>query len=187
VNKLVDLVGFTLGPKGQNVVLESKYGSPRIVNDGKIEEIDVEEGIQEDEMDTSKDEEDIQEDEIREVSPRRDTNTPSRITQKNHLEGMIIGNKIIGVQTRRQLLYQTQITLLSYIEPNSIKEECTDENWVSAMNEEFDQIEKNQTWEIVPRPQNKNVIGTKLVFKNKVNENEKVIRNKPRLVCKGYS
>ncbi|XP_022560039.2 chaperonin 60 subunit beta 2, chloroplastic-like [Brassica napus] len=34
VNKLADLVGFTLGPKGRNVVLESKYGSPKIVNDG---------------------------------------------------------------------------------------------------------------------------------------------------------
>ncbi|KAL0717133.1 hypothetical protein Bca4012_066455 [Brassica carinata] len=34
VNKLVDLVGVTLGPKGRNVVLESKYGSPKIANDG---------------------------------------------------------------------------------------------------------------------------------------------------------
>jgi len=34
VDKLADLVGVTLGPKGRNVVLESKYGSPRIVNDG---------------------------------------------------------------------------------------------------------------------------------------------------------
>lgn len=25
---------MTLGPKGRNVVLESKYGSPKIVNDG---------------------------------------------------------------------------------------------------------------------------------------------------------
>ncbi|CAN4086855.1 unnamed protein product [Withania somnifera] len=34
VNKLADLVGVTLGPKGRNVVLESKYGPPKIVNDG---------------------------------------------------------------------------------------------------------------------------------------------------------
>ena len=83
------------------------------------------------------------------------------------------------------MLYQTKITLLPHIEPNSIKEACKDENCVNAMNEELDQIEKNQTWEIVPRPQNKNVIGTKWVFKNKVNENGKVIRNKDGLVCKG--
>ena len=56
---------------------------------------------------------------------------------------------------------------MSDIEPNSIKEVCKDENWVNAMNEELDQIENNQTWEIVPRPKNKNVIGNKWVFKNK--------------------
>ncbi|NLZ37474.1 MAG: chaperonin GroEL [Clostridiales bacterium] len=34
VNKLNDSVKITLGPKGRNVVLEKKYGSPLIVNDG---------------------------------------------------------------------------------------------------------------------------------------------------------
>ena len=46
-------------------------------------------------MDTNKDEEDIREEEITEVSPRRDTKTPSRITQKNHPEGLIVGNKAL--------------------------------------------------------------------------------------------
>ena len=49
------------------------------------------------------------------------------------------------------------------------------------MNEELYQIEKNKTWELVPKPQDKNVIGMKWVFKNKVNENGQVIRNKARL------
>ena len=34
VDKLATVVGVTLGPKGRNVVLESSYGSPKIVNDG---------------------------------------------------------------------------------------------------------------------------------------------------------
>jgi len=34
VNKLADAVKVTLGPKGRNVVLEKKYGSPVITNDG---------------------------------------------------------------------------------------------------------------------------------------------------------
>lgn len=34
VDKLATVVGVTLGPKGRNVVLESNYGSPKIVNDG---------------------------------------------------------------------------------------------------------------------------------------------------------
>jgi hypothetical protein len=55
------------------------------------------------------------------------------------------------------------------------------------MNEELDQIEKNDTWELVPRPKNKNVIGTKWVFRNKLNEYRQVTRNKSILVCKGYA
>jgi hypothetical protein len=55
------------------------------------------------------------------------------------------------------------------------------------MDEELDQIEKNDTWELVPRPKNKNVIGTKWVFINKLNEDGEVTRNKARLVCKGYA
>jgi hypothetical protein len=38
------------------------------------------------------------------------------------------------------------------------------------MDEELDQREKNDTWELVPRPNNKNMIGTKWVFRNKLNE-----------------
>ena len=44
VNILADAVKVTLGPKGRNVVLEKKYGSPTIVNDGVTiaKEIEVE-------------------------------------------------------------------------------------------------------------------------------------------------
>lgn len=34
VNQLVDVVKVTLGPKGRNVVLDKKYGTPLITNDG---------------------------------------------------------------------------------------------------------------------------------------------------------
>ena len=52
------------------------------------------------------------------------------------------------------------------------------------MNEEIEQIEKNKTWTLVPRPKDKNVIGTKWVFRNKLNEKGEVSRNKERLVYK---
>ena len=55
------------------------------------------------------------------------------------------------------------------------------------MNEELYQIEKNNTWELVPRLANKNVIGSKWVFKNKMNEQGQIVRNKAQLVCKGYA
>jgi len=44
VNKLADAVGVTMGPRGRNVVLDKKYGSPTIINDGVTiaKEIDLE-------------------------------------------------------------------------------------------------------------------------------------------------
>jgi hypothetical protein len=77
--------------------------------------------------------------------------------------------------------------MLSLVEPKSFSEANKNEYWIKAMNEELDQIEKNQTWELVPRPEDKNVIGTKWIFKNKLNENGQIIKNKSILVCKGYA
>ena len=77
--------------------------------------------------------------------------------------------------------------MLSQIESKNFDEASKDKNWINAMNEELDQIEKNKTWELIPRPVGKNVIGTKWIFKNKMNEQGQVIKNKSRLVCKGYS
>jgi hypothetical protein len=50
---------------------------------------------------------------------------------------------------------------LSTVEPNNFEEDKIDEQWITTMEEELDQIEKNETWDIVPRPKDKNVIGTK--------------------------
>jgi hypothetical protein len=58
---------------------------------------------------------------------------------------------------------------------------------MKAMNEELGQIEKNKTWKLVPRPLNKNAIGAKWVFRNKIDEAGKITINKARLVCKGYA
>ena len=82
---------------------------------------------------------------------------------------------------------EVNFSLLSQEEPSSFKEARDKIYWVKAMNEELDKIKKNQTRELVPRPNDKNIIGTKWVFKKNLNEHRKVTRNKVRLVCKGYA
>ena len=77
--------------------------------------------------------------------------------------------------------------LLSEFEPRTTKDALNDESWIGAMNEEIEQKEKNKTSIIEPRPKDKNVIGTKWVFKNKLNNKGEVYINKARLVCKGYA
>ena len=82
---------------------------------------------------------------------------------------------------------QSQVAFLSMIEPKNFDESNKHDDWIRAMNEDLDQIEKNNTWDLVPRPKHKNVIGSKWVFKNKMNEKGQVVRNKNKLVCKGYA
>ncbi|GKD87807.1 retrovirus-related pol polyprotein from transposon TNT 1-94, partial [Tanacetum coccineum] len=45
----------------------------------------------------------------------------------------------------------------------------------------------NDVWSLVPPLKNQTVIGTKWVFKNKLDENGVVSRNKARLVAQGYN
>ena len=49
------------------------------------------------------------------------------------------------------------------------------EDWITVINKEIDQIEKNKTWSLVTKPTDKNGIGTKSVFKNKLDENGEVL------------
>ena len=84
-------------------------------------------------------------------------------------------------------LEQVHLSLLSTVEPRNFEESKNDEHWIKEMEEEVSQIEKNETWELVPRPMERNVIGTKWVFRNKLNEKGQVTRNKARIVCKGYT
>jgi hypothetical protein len=55
------------------------------------------------------------------------------------------------------------------------------------MHEELENIEKNQVWTLVDPPRDVNMIGTKWVFKNKQGEDGEVVRNKARLIPKGFS
>lgn len=77
--------------------------------------------------------------------------------------------------------------LLADFEPISVKDALENECWIEAMNEEIEKIEKKKTWTLVPGPKDKNVIGTKWIFRNRLNEDGKVSKNKGRLVCKGFS
>ena len=55
------------------------------------------------------------------------------------------------------------------------------------MKEELDEFAKNDVWDLVPKSKGTHVIGTKWVYRNKLNEKGEVVRNKARLVAQGYS
>nr|GFC53696.1 copia protein [Tanacetum cinerariifolium] len=55
------------------------------------------------------------------------------------------------------------------------------------MQEELHQFDRLQVWELVDKPFGKTIIRLKWLWKNKKDEDQTVIRNKARLVGKGYA
>ncbi|GJS18035.1 retrovirus-related pol polyprotein from transposon TNT 1-94 [Tanacetum coccineum] len=72
-------------------------------------------------------------------------------------------------------------------QPKNVGEALKDESWVVAMQEELNQFTANDVWELVPNPKSMTIIGTKWGFRNKIDENGIVSRNKARLVAQGYN
>nr|GEU30036.1 retrovirus-related Pol polyprotein from transposon TNT 1-94 [Tanacetum cinerariifolium] len=60
-------------------------------------------------------------------------------------------------------------------------------SWIVVMQEELNQFIANDVWELVPQPKKITIIGTNWVFRNKLDENGVVSRNKARLVAQGYN
>ncbi|GJT16890.1 retrovirus-related pol polyprotein from transposon TNT 1-94 [Tanacetum coccineum] len=75
---------------------------------------------------------------------------------------------------------------VSKIKSKNIKEAMADHAWIDAMQEELHQFNRLGVWKLVDKPFGKTVIGLKWLWKNKKDEESTVIRNKVRLVAKGY-
>ena len=87
-------------------------------------------------------------------------------THRDHPIDKIIGDISQGVSTRLNLKDAClNMAFVSQIEPSKVDEALGDDQWIIAMQEELNQFERNQVWELVPRPSNKHIIGTRWVFK----------------------
>nr|GFA86966.1 hypothetical protein [Tanacetum cinerariifolium] len=87
---------------------------------------------------------------------------------KDHPLEQIIENPSQSVRTRRQL-------------------KSDGEMYMFALSEELHQFDRLDVWKLVDRPLCKNVINMKWLWKNKCDKENTIIRNKSRLVAKGYA
>jgi hypothetical protein len=71
--------------------------------------------------------------------------------------------------------------------PKSYKSALLDPTWAAAMRDEFQALQSNQTWQLVPRPPNANVVSGKWVFRHKFHSDGTLSRYKARWVCRGFS
>ncbi|KAJ9542664.1 hypothetical protein OSB04_029170 [Centaurea solstitialis] len=106
---------------------------------------------------------------------------------KDHPIDQFLGNPSSGIKTRRQsdnvCLY---VNFISENEPKEIDDALRDPAWVSAMQEELAEFIRNNVWLLVPRPRKRTIIGSKWIFRNKLDEIRTIIRNKAHLVAQGY-
>nr|GEU90764.1 retrovirus-related Pol polyprotein from transposon TNT 1-94 [Tanacetum cinerariifolium] len=75
---------------------------------------------------------------------------------------------------------------VSIMEPKSVKEALTDPAWIESMQEKLHQFIRLDVWELVPSPDGIKPLTLKWLFKNKHDEENTIIRNKTRLVMRGY-
>ncbi|GJW03382.1 retrovirus-related pol polyprotein from transposon TNT 1-94 [Tanacetum coccineum] len=112
------------------------------------------------------------------------------IWTKDHPLDQVIGDPSKPVMTRQRLHTDSEVCMyaltVSTIEPKNIKEAMADHSWIESMQDELNQFERLQVWELVPRPEGKNIIALKWLWKNKCDAENIVVRNKTRLVAKGY-
>ncbi|GJU70350.1 retrovirus-related pol polyprotein from transposon TNT 1-94, partial [Tanacetum coccineum] len=106
---------------------------------------------------------------------------------RNHpLENVIrnLNQRTLRSQAQNQSNF---FCFISTIEPKNANEALTDDSWIVTMQEELNQFIDNDVWELVPQPRNMTIIGTKWVFRNKLDENGIVSQNKARLVAQVYN
>ena len=110
-------------------------------------------------------------------------NGPSARVKLNHPATNILGSLNDKMCLRLMALNViTHSCYLSQVEPKKVDKALEDADWINSMHKELLQFIRNDVWELDSRPKEVNVIGTKWIFKNKVDEYGTIIRNKSRLV-----
>nr|GFA26809.1 uncharacterized mitochondrial protein AtMg00810-like [Tanacetum cinerariifolium] len=113
---------------------------------------------------------------IPEVTSEQSSSTasPQSIVQPNH------------PMTHHNNKWTKDHPLNNIIKPKKYKEALTQACWIEAMQEELNEFERLEVWELVPRPDQVMVITLKWIYKVKLHELGGILKNKARLVARGY-
>ncbi|GJU45082.1 retrovirus-related pol polyprotein from transposon TNT 1-94 [Tanacetum coccineum] len=90
------------------------------------------------------------------------------------------------LQLHEQALFCYYDAFLTAVEPKTYKDALTQSYWIEAMQEELNEFERLEVWELVPRPDKVMVITLKWIYKVKLDELGGILKNKDRLVARGY-
>ncbi|XP_076897168.1 putative mitochondrial protein AtMg00820 [Bidens hawaiensis] len=89
--------------------------------------------------------------------------------------------------TTRSKAYHALTSATIYPIPTSYAKAFADPHWVHAMQTEFSALQVNDTWELVPRPDDRPVILCMWLFQHKFQSDGSLERYKERMVVNGKS
>lgn len=102
----------------------------------------------------------------------RISNPPDRYTD---VSGIVLSVRLGNEDTKVPTTYREAVS-----GPNSAE-------WLAAMQEEIDEITRNGTWVLEPRPAFVKPVKSKWVYANKFDSNQHLSRRRARLVAKGFT
>ncbi|GKB12364.1 retrovirus-related pol polyprotein from transposon TNT 1-94 [Tanacetum coccineum] len=123
------------------------------------------------------------------IQPHTPSEHTSKWTKDHPLENIIgeLGRQVsTRLQLHEQALFCYYDAFLTSVEPKSFKEALTHSCWIEAMQEEINEFKHLSVWELVPRPYKVMVITLKWIYKVKLDELGGILKNKARLVARGY-
>nr|GEU30053.1 hypothetical protein [Tanacetum cinerariifolium] len=116
--------------------------------------------------------------------------TSVQSSSTDHPLDNIVGQLSRPVSTRLQLHEQALFcyydAFLTSVEPKTYKDALTKSCRIEAMQEELNEFKRLEVWELVPRPDKVMVITLKWIYKVKLDKLEGILKNKARLVARGY-
>jgi hypothetical protein len=83
--------------------------------------------------------------------------------------------------------YALMTRVMHVDDPQVFEEAQGKPEWDAPMKDEYDSLMKNQTWELTPLPEGKNLIGCKWIYRTKFTSDGAIEKHKARLVAKGFS
>ncbi|PKU73010.1 Retrovirus-related Pol polyprotein from transposon TNT 1-94 [Dendrobium catenatum] len=115
-------------------------------------------------------------------NPERSTSIHS-ISPTNSRHHMITRSKTGSLKPKQVLNLTHQ---LSIPDPTSYTQASQYKHWRQAMSQEFQALQSQGTWHLVPPDPKQNVLGCKWIYKTKFNADGSIARYKARLVALGY-
>ena len=115
---------------------------------------------------------------------------PTRMKKPIDRYGVDEQAKVVEVEEEVEEVIASALCAAEMEEPKTLREARKRPdagNWLAAAQEEMDSLMEHETWSLTKLPPGRKIVGSKWVFKVKLDENGEAARYKCRLMAQGYT